>query len=49
VEGIQILFNEEDRGRIVKRELPSGDTEIMITTTRVTVDDDDALERSRSA
>jgi hypothetical protein len=48
VEGIQILFNEEDRGRIVKRELETGDTEILITTTCVTVDDDDAIDRRRS-
>lgn len=47
-EGIQILFNEEDRGRIVKRELETGDTEILITTTHVTVDDDDAIDLSRS-
>ncbi|WP_374944333.1 nucleoid-associated protein [Sphingomonas sp.] len=46
VEGIQILFDEEDRGRIEKRELPTGDTEILITTAQVTVDDDDALDRS---
>ncbi|WP_294015469.1 nucleoid-associated protein [Sphingomonas sp.] len=45
VEGIQILFDEEVRNRIERRDLDTGDTEIRITTARVTVDDDDALER----
>lgn len=49
IEGIYILYNEEDRKRIKTKTLPTGDTEINIVTSKVTVDDDDALGRIRSA
>lgn len=49
IEGIQILFDEEVSNRIERRELDTGGTEIRITTARVTVDDDDAPGRIRSA
>jgi hypothetical protein len=49
VEGFQILYDEEYKKLIKTSVLPSGDTEIRITTREVTVDDDDINARSGGA
>ena len=49
IEGFQILYDEEYKALIKTQKLASGDTEIRITTEKVTVDDDDLIGPRDSA